>query len=99
LLVKTAGCTSRPGIAGLNHTLEVPEITGRGLLVDVETVLAAEEYWRGGEGAEWLNKLLPEVARFLAAHRSHDIMYGEWEDFLGINHEYMPEWTEVKAGQ
>lgn len=80
-------------------TLEAPEVVGRGLAVDVDTVLAAGEYWRGGEGAGWLNKLLPEVARFLAKHKRHDITYGEWEDFLGVDRERMSEWTEEKAGR
>ncbi len=65
--------------------------------VDVEAVLAREDYWNPPEEerSEWLcERVLPAVRRFLADHRAHGIVYTDEgaiynEDTLYYN------WSEV----
>ena len=82
--------------AGYRWTQNLSGAVERGERVDVEKVLAVTEYWRGVEGDERLEKLLPQVRTFLEAHREHEIIFGEEEIF---HHFDVPSlgWMEIET--
>ena len=61
-------------------TLEEPGIVIKGQPINVSDVLNAKAYWT--VDAEWLEDLLPRVSQFLLAHKAHNIVYGNSEDFM-----------------
>ena len=68
--------------AGYRHcywTLAAPGIVARNKLVDVSAVLEATGYWQDADGVD--NGLL-EVKPFLHQHQDHDLIFGEYDDFV-----------------
>ncbi|MBD2020536.1 hypothetical protein H6F43_10085 [Leptolyngbya sp. FACHB-36] len=79
-------------------TLEQPGIVKRKEVIVAEVVLSAEEYWNPdlGEGSNWLYKgVLLSVREFLAIHREHEIIFGEYEDFISWDDESFLEWKQL----
>ena len=77
--------------------LEDTDVATLGGVVDVNAVLAAQDYWHPtkSEENEWLcSEILPAVRQFLEAHEADEIEYSD-EDFLVRQWELGYEWCEL----
>ena len=80
-------------------TLEDKGIVQRGKPVSIPAILSTAEYWNPPveETSNWLyNDLLPGVRIFLQDHKSHQVLFGDQDDFLfrGGDDTYF-EWLQV----
>ena len=78
--------------------LEETRIVRPGKPVEVESVLAAEEYWNPSEteSADWLSKeVLPSVRCFMREHKHHRIVFGNTADFLPADSCAFFDWMQV----
>lgn len=77
--------------------LEHPGVVHLGEGVDVDAVLAREDYWNPSEEerSEWLcGEVLPRVRRFLTEHGGHGVVYIE-EEHLSAEESLAANWMEV----
>ena len=74
--------------------LEVPGLVARGEPVGVQQILEASDYWHADPDKDLLVKLLPAIRSFLEKHQSHDVTYGEDEDFLDFETNRFLEWMD-----
>ena len=68
--------------------LEETGIVARRKEVDIDDVLAARDYWNPPEdpNSRWLSEeVLPPLREFLQEHRSHQIVFGEEDDFAPVD--------------
>lgn len=74
----------------------------RGVPFAPERVLAESEYWSPeGEDGAWLrNDVLPHARAFFAAHASHNLIFGDEEEIMGLEPEAFLDWLDTsKAGE
>ena len=65
--------------------------------MNVEAVLAANSYWSPprDEGSRWLyEKVFPPLRCFLQDHKSHQIVFGEQDDFAPLEDEFF-DWMQL----
>lgn len=77
--------------------LEETGIVTRGENVDVEAVLAAENYWNPPQDgvSRWLcEEVFPPLRQFLHNHKNHRIVFGEDEDFAPDDDYYL-DWMQI----
>jgi hypothetical protein len=78
--------------------LERAGVVTRAGNVDVEAVLAAENYWNPPkeEQSRWLyEEVFPPLRQFLQEHKSHQVMFGEDEDFASLDNDYYLDWMQI----
>src|SRR5262245_5474972 len=79
-------------------SLEEPGVVKRGEAVSATAVLAAQDYWTPSrtDSADWLYaEVLPSVRRFLGEHKSHQIVFGNTSDFIGLAGDGILDWMQV----
>ncbi len=77
--------------------LEEAGIVVRGEEVNVEAVLAARDYWNPPQdgNSRWLcEEVFPPLRKFLHDHKSHQVVFGEEDDFAPPGDEYF-DWMQV----
>ena len=77
--------------------LEEPRVVSRGARVDPNAVLAAVRYWNppNDETSRWLREgVLPGVRQFMIDHGTHQIVFGQEEDFAPGNDDYL-DWMQI----
>jgi hypothetical protein len=78
--------------------LDKTGLVARGKQVNVESVLAAESYWNPPkeEGSRWLYEgVFPPLRQFLEEHKSHQMVFGEIEDFTPSDDDYYIDWMQI----
>jgi len=78
--------------------LEGRGVVGRGVPVDVEAVLNATGFWNPPDNAEsrWLYAdVFPGLRQFLEEHKTHNMVFGEEEEFAPIKSEDYFNWMSV----
>ena len=86
------------GYRWVHWQLEEPRILDRVSSVNVQSVLAAPNYWNPpkDEGSRWLyEEVLPAVRQFLLDHLSHHVAFGEEEEFAPIQSDDYFDWMQV----
>jgi hypothetical protein len=83
-------------------TLEDNRVVRKGAPISVKTILFAQEYWAPEEGhdSDWLySEVFPSVRSFMEEHESHQLLFGDQNDFLfGAGEDYYKDhfnWMQV----